>query len=303
MKSAAIPHFPRVIIENHQKWLFNPVLKKRYKNRPEERVRLRWVEFLLLQTDWKRTRIGFEAPVKLRQSENQLRADLLLYTDEMQPNVLIECKSPSVTLNASAAEQAARYNSKIGADYVILTNGLHDFCYRINNGISKMDKGPFNEKNLAAKRDFLYWSERGFASRNSDSVLKNWLKIALADFWSDRLKQVPVYLAFKESYLPVSMEHYYKVLTVDEQTKLAVTFIGDAKSGTYLTAVLNRNGRNEAVVTIMLDEMTEGSEHSAHTFNGTEKIISDARKYLEFDFDNYETGSMDKLEDSLMKFF
>jgi hypothetical protein len=85
MKSIAIHHFPLIIPQPGEKYLYNPVLKKRFKNRPEERVRLRWVEYLLHQTEWPKSRIGFEAPVSLPQEENTLRADLVLYNRDFSP--------------------------------------------------------------------------------------------------------------------------------------------------------------------------------------------------------------------------
>ncbi|HMB41744.1 MAG TPA: type I restriction enzyme HsdR N-terminal domain-containing protein, partial [Balneolaceae bacterium] len=137
MKSASLYHFPQVIIEDGQKWLFNPVLKKRFKNRPEERVRLQWVDFLLNQTDWNKNRIGFETPVQLRREDRALRADLLLYSDDVAPYALIECKSDQIKLSDSTAVQAARYNSLLHAPYIILTNGREDLVYKVEDGTAK----------------------------------------------------------------------------------------------------------------------------------------------------------------------
>ncbi len=303
MKSVASAHFPQVFVDQGYKWLFNPVLKKRYKNRPEERVRLKWTEYLLHDTLWKRTRIGFETPVKLRQAEHELRADLLLYTDQIEPHILIECKSHSVNLNISTAEQAARYNSKIGARYIILTNGLTDFCYHLKNGRPEISELPFQNKENGLQKDFRYWSDRGFGSKKSDTILKKWLTSALNDFWIDGTGGNTQYLPFKQSYLSVPMSQEYRVFDMQEHTRLAVSFIGYQKSPSWLVAVLNQNGLNRSVLTVNLDDLAEGKKQSARCYTAGKEIASDARKLLDYDFGTYEADTIHKLPGLLMKFF
>ncbi len=306
MKSVAAFHFPRVFVDEGRKWLFNPVLRKRYKNRPEERVRLKWVEYLLHETRWKRTRIGFETPVKPRNAEHDLRTDLLLYSDNMKPHILVECKSPSVKLTTSAAEQAARYNSKIGAGYIILTNGRTDFCYHLNDGITEISELPFQEKGTSKQRDFSYWAGRGFGSVKSSDTLKTWLIPALNDFWFDGFDGQagqPQYLPFGESYLPVPMEQDYRVFDMGNQTRLAISFIGYENSESYLVAVLNQNGSNRGVLTVNLDDLAGEKKQSARCYTPEKETVIDARKLLDFDFGAYQTDTVKKLPGLLMRFF
>jgi hypothetical protein len=50
------------------------------------------------------------------------------------PKILIECKAPGVKLTEKTFEQIARYNSVIGAQEIILSNGLqHIFAVWENN--------------------------------------------------------------------------------------------------------------------------------------------------------------------------
>src|SRR5690625_4991616 len=116
-------YYPEFILDGNQKWLFNPILKRRFKNLPEERIRLQWVDYLLENKLWQRSRIGFETPVKSADPESVLRADLVLYDQEFRPEILIECKAESIALTEATAEQAARYNRELGARKIILTNG------------------------------------------------------------------------------------------------------------------------------------------------------------------------------------
>jgi hypothetical protein len=303
MKSVAVSHFPRVFVEQNEKWLFNPILRKRYKNRPEERVRLKWIEYLLHQTSWKRTRVGFETPVDLRQEENRLRADLVLYSGQMKPYILIECKSQSVKLSESAAQQAARYNSTVGAKFIILTNGLFDFCYHLKDGLPEKSTLPFETNHPMPERDSDYWSERGFCSPKSSTALKHWLEAVLNHFWSNESTGDIRYLAFRKSFLPVPMEHHYRVFSTDETTKLAVTFIGYGHSASYLTAILNQKGVNKGVLAINLDKMMDGSDGSVRCFTGNREVVRDAQSFFEAEFPYDNKSFIKNLPEQLIRFF
>lgn len=266
MKSAAQYHFPQIYVEDGQKWLFNPVLKKRFKNRPEERVRLQWVEFLLRQTDWSKNRIGFETPVQLRREERALRADLLLYSDDVAPHVLIECKSDHVKLSNSAAVQASRYNSLLNAPFIILTNGIDDFVYEVVKGEAKKADYPFNVFQETLDKNLEYWQKRGFCSEVIRPDLKEHMARLQSVFWEKNSSATVNYLSFKESFLPVPMDHYYQIYSEKEHKKLAVTLLGYRSSANYMVAVLNEKGVNLGVCAINLDELTAGKKGSLHLF-------------------------------------
>lgn len=305
MKSVAYHHFPRVVIEANRFWLFNPILKKRYENRPEERIRLKWAEYLLLQTDWKKSRIGFESPVKLRQSENTLRADLILYSDAMKPAILIECKSDSVKLNHSAAEQAARYNSKVNANHLVLTNGIEDYWFERGNGEIQPSEniltGQASLENL--KSDFEYWNRRGFCSLKSNSEIRSWLNQALRTFWSDDNKANRQYLDFQQTVLPVPMNHYYKIFDMDKEQRLAMSFIGHDQTDNYIVGILNSKGANQGIVAVNLDMLKNGKENSATIFKGNQSGTFSVSKDLPIKFSDFDPGPIKNLPQNLMKFF
>ncbi|MDZ7847648.1 MAG: type I restriction enzyme HsdR N-terminal domain-containing protein [Owenweeksia sp.] len=54
------------------------------------------------------------------------RSDILVYKNA-QPTLLVECKSPQVKISQNTFDQASRYNLKIKAPYVAVTNGLKHF--------------------------------------------------------------------------------------------------------------------------------------------------------------------------------
>lgn len=305
MISLATGHFPNIIREKNKTWLFNPVLKKRFSNRPEERVRLNWVEYLIRQTGWKKTRIGFEAPVTLHREGSTLRADLILYNQEMEPYVLVECKSESVSLTPTVAEQAARYNSRVQAPFLVLTNGVQDYWYIQQNGTVKPADPPFEQvqslDDVYKAKD--YWQDRGFYSAGSSPGLKNRLNGALELFWSKGSPSEKRFLNFKDSFLSFGMNHYYRIIAVDNEIKLAIGFLGTSGAGSFLVGVLNRKGVNAGVVTINLDVLENGEKASAALYYGNKPSLQDARKILPDSFLDFMPAVIEKLPLFLMRFF
>lgn len=283
MKSIAIHHFPLIVPQPGEKYLYNPVLKKRFKNRPEERVRLRWVEYLLHQTEWPKSRIGFEAPVSLPQEENTLRADLVLYNRDFSPAILVECKAPDISLSR-AASQAARYNRTIGAGYICLTNGINDLWFDANNHPADSPV-PVRQNLTDISRDENWWSDRGFCSRDSAEEVRYCLSRVLHEFWIDKVDWPLRYLDFSSSFLPVGMNHDYRIAPLDDQGRMAITFLGAAGTASYLVGVLNENGANRGVVTVNLDRWAAYQDGAVSVFEagverapetGTLPVISEA---------------------------
>lgn len=305
MKSVVYNHFPRVIAGQGRYYLFNPILKKRYKNRPEERVRLSWTDYILHQTDWKKSRIGFETPVKVPQEKNTLRADLILYSDKMEPSVLIECKSAKIKLTESAAEQAAKYNREKDARFVILTNGVEDYWFEVKNNSAVSVQNIFNEEVSITEmeRDGNYWTKRGFCSTRISPGLKEWLLPALNTFWGDESNGRKQFLDFEKSVLEVPMNHFFKIFDVDDERKMAVTFAGYGTSENYLLAILNTQGVNRGVLIINLDkyEAQENKSVRLVRYDGREAIIPE--RFLPFEFDSFYPEQIKNLEQHLIKFF
>ena len=57
-----------------------------------------------------------------------------LFRDGAEPLVLAECKAPEIRIDERTLSQAVRYNSVLGARFVILTNGLRHYCCEYRDG-------------------------------------------------------------------------------------------------------------------------------------------------------------------------
>ena len=62
------------------------------------------------------------------------RADVVVVDDRACPLMLVECKAAGIGIDRQVLAQAVRYNSVLGARYVVLTNGLVHYCYEYAEG-------------------------------------------------------------------------------------------------------------------------------------------------------------------------
>lgn len=94
---------------------------------PEEQVR-RWMIDELVAVGVARERIAVEYSITV--SGRRLRVDLAVFAPRSTSiTAIVECKAPSVPLTAATLEQAAAYNSVVGARYIIATNGHSTLIY------------------------------------------------------------------------------------------------------------------------------------------------------------------------------
>lgn len=105
---------------------------------PEERVRRYLIAYLKTRCGAPSHRIVQEYPVPLN-GQSQ-RADVVVVDDRGRPLLLAECKAPVVALDKEGiarqvVAQAVRYNSVLGARYIVVTNGIRHLCYEFSEGI------------------------------------------------------------------------------------------------------------------------------------------------------------------------
>lgn len=93
---------------------------------PEEWVRqhiLRWL------TEVQQYPAGMVAVEKeLVMGTMRRRYDILVFDPDHQPWMLVECKAPDVELSEKTLMQVLRYNMKVKAAYLVITNGHHCFA-------------------------------------------------------------------------------------------------------------------------------------------------------------------------------
>ena len=108
---------------------------------PEEWVRRHLIGFLVAHCGVLPTRIAQEYAVPLNGQPQ--RADVVVVDDDARPLLLAECKAPDVAVGERTLAQAVRYNSVLGARYLILTNGRAHYCFeRVDGRYVRMAEFP-----------------------------------------------------------------------------------------------------------------------------------------------------------------
>jgi type I site-specific restriction endonuclease len=123
--------------------VFDQVRKRYLILTPEEWVRQHFIHYLNQEKNYPLGLMGVEQMVKY--NGMQTRADIILYTAEGKPNMIVECKAPNVKIMQDAFNQIAKYNFKLKVKYLVLTNGIQHFCCRMdyeNNSISFLEEVP-----------------------------------------------------------------------------------------------------------------------------------------------------------------
>ena len=56
------------------------------------------------------------------------RADIVLYSNDGLPKMIVECKSPKVKITQESFNQIAKYNFNLRVSNLVVTNGIKHFC-------------------------------------------------------------------------------------------------------------------------------------------------------------------------------
>jgi hypothetical protein len=98
---------------------------------PEEWVRQHLVNYLVNEKKYPAALISLEKQLQL----NDLikRYDVVVFSRERLPFMVVECKAPFVAIDQQVVDQALRYNIKVNAPFVMLTNGVSDRIYNSRN--------------------------------------------------------------------------------------------------------------------------------------------------------------------------
>jgi hypothetical protein len=125
--------------ENNKNYIFDRVRKKYVILTPEEWVRQHTIHQLI-----KNGFAGSRMSVERTLPQSKKRYDLVYYTEMGEPQLLVECKAPSVVINQQTLNQIAAYLQFENMPYVLLTNGLeHFFISRITDEVTIVQEFPF----------------------------------------------------------------------------------------------------------------------------------------------------------------
>lgn len=118
----------------HSVYIFCTIRKKWLILTPEEWVRQNVVQFLIREKKYPQSAINTELIVELNGMKK--RADIIVFKKE-KPFIIVECKAPSLMISQETFDQIARYNLQVGAEFLMVTNGLNHYYCQMDMGNQK----------------------------------------------------------------------------------------------------------------------------------------------------------------------
>tara|TARA_B110000881_G_C18088533_1_gene277069 strand:- start:8 stop:451 length:444 start_codon:yes stop_codon:yes gene_type:complete len=128
MQRLNLPTYNFKLKSSENKTLIFDKLRKKYMVlTPEEWVRQHYVCFLIEEKKYPISLIALEKQLTI--NNRKKRTDILVFNKKGNHDIIVECKAPSIKITQDTFDQIARYNLKLKANYLIVTNGLeHFYC-------------------------------------------------------------------------------------------------------------------------------------------------------------------------------
>ena len=128
MQKLNYPSYTFKLKTNENKTLIFDIVRKKYVTlTPEEWVRQNTIHYLFKEKNYPISLMAVEKQLKIRTLRK--RIDIVSYTNDGIPFLIVECKAPSVQISQDTFDQIARYNLKLEAQILMVTNGIsHYYC-------------------------------------------------------------------------------------------------------------------------------------------------------------------------------
>ena len=110
--------------------ILDPLRRKYVRLTPEEWVRQNLVQYLIVDLGYPRGLTSIEKGIDLH--GKPFRADVIVHDRHGQAVLMAECKEPSVRISQDTFDQIAVYNRVVQARCLLVSNGLHHYCYTID---------------------------------------------------------------------------------------------------------------------------------------------------------------------------
>ena len=115
--------------------VYDPLRRKWLLLTPEEWVRQHFTSFLRTHLGCPASLMGNEIAIKLNGTSK--RCDSVVHDRAGKPLMIVEYKAPSVTITQEVFDQIARYSLVLNVRYLVVSNGLHHYCCRLEPECAK----------------------------------------------------------------------------------------------------------------------------------------------------------------------
>ena len=127
--------------ENGKTFIYCQIRKKWIILTPEEKVRQFLIDYFVTSLQYPLNYISVEKQIKVNQLKK--RYDIVVYNQELQAHILVECKANSITINHDTLKQLLNYNISIAAPFLMISNGTQHHIFELNEGqFKQIDKLP-----------------------------------------------------------------------------------------------------------------------------------------------------------------
>jgi hypothetical protein len=131
----------KIKLENGRHHVFDGIRKTWLLLTPEEWVRQNFIQYLIEVLRYPSSLIAIEKELMLHDIKK--RFDLLVYDNQHQPWMLVECKAPDVVLHDAALQQVLRYNISIPVSFLVITNGATTYAWeKVDGQLKILDSLP-----------------------------------------------------------------------------------------------------------------------------------------------------------------
>lgn len=110
--------------------IFDIVRKRFVALTPEEWVRQHVLHFLSLEKSVPLSLMAVEKSLKINTLVK--RADIVIHERSGRALMLVECKAPGVQITQQVFDQAARYDMVFHVNFLLITNGMANYCCRFD---------------------------------------------------------------------------------------------------------------------------------------------------------------------------
>lgn len=127
-----LPYAPLKIAKDNKGNLkvFDFLRKKIVALTPEEFVRQNFISWLIKHRSFPVSLMANEVEIILNNTKK--RCDTVVYGRQCEPLVIVEYKAPNVEITQNTFDQIVRYNRELKAKYLVVTNGIKQYCCKID---------------------------------------------------------------------------------------------------------------------------------------------------------------------------
>ena len=118
--------------EENTELIFDAMRKRWLILTREEWVRQNFLQYIVQVKNYPVSLIAIEKEIYL--GELRKRCDIVVYSREMLPWMIIECKEMNEQLNTKVLDQILRYHITLSAKYLVVTNGSYCFGFEKKEG-------------------------------------------------------------------------------------------------------------------------------------------------------------------------